>query len=82
MIAKLFIERPVLANVIAPGPFETTMVSDLAEEWNNAKMRELPLGRFGQPEEVAPTALLLASDPGGNLFVGQTLGPNSGDVMP
>jgi hypothetical protein len=26
--------------------------------------------------------VLLASDPGGNLFVGQTLGPNSGDVMP
>ncbi|MBR7315313.1 3-oxoacyl-ACP reductase, partial [Klebsiella pneumoniae] len=26
--------------------------------------------------------LLLASEPGGNLFVGQTLGPNSGDVMP
>jgi 3-oxoacyl-[acyl-carrier protein] reductase len=27
-------------------------------------------------------AVLLASEPGGNLFVGQTLGPNSGDVMP
>ncbi len=45
-------------------------------------MRELPLGRFGTAEEVAPSALLLASEPGGNLFVGQTLGPNSGDVMP
>ena len=32
--------------------------------------------------ELAPTAVLLASDPGGNLYVGQTLGPNSGDVMP
>jgi 3-oxoacyl-[acyl-carrier protein] reductase len=72
----------VLVNAIAPGPFETPMVADLTEEWKNAKMRELPLGRFGQPEEVAPTALLLASEPGGNLFVGQTLGPNSGDVMP
>jgi 3-oxoacyl-[acyl-carrier protein] reductase len=30
----------------------------------------------------APTVVLLASDPGGNLYVGQTLGPNSGDVMP
>jgi 3-oxoacyl-[acyl-carrier protein] reductase len=28
-----------------------------------------------------PPAVLLASDPGGNLYVGQTLGPNSGDVM-
>jgi len=41
-----------------------------------------PLGRFGRADEVAPTAVLLASDPGGNLYVGQTLGPNSGDVMP
>jgi 3-oxoacyl-[acyl-carrier protein] reductase len=72
----------VLANVIAPGPFESAMVADLTEEWKDAKRRELPLGRFGRAEEVAPTALLLASDPGGNLYVGQTLGPNSGDVMP
>jgi len=40
------------------------------------------LRRFGLATEVAPTAVLLASDPGGNLFVGQTLGPNAGDVMP
>ena len=40
------------------------------------------LGRFGLADEVAPTAVLLASEPGGNLFVGQTLGRNSGDVMP
>ena len=32
-------------------------------------------------DEVAPTAVLLASDPDGNLFLGQTLGPNCGDVM-
>jgi 3-oxoacyl-[acyl-carrier protein] reductase len=75
-------QHNVLVNAIAPGPFETAMVAGLTDEWKNAKMRELPLGRFGQPEEVAPTALLLASEPSGNLFVGQTLGPNSGDVMP
>jgi 3-oxoacyl-[acyl-carrier protein] reductase len=46
------------------------MVAGLTQEWKNTKMRELPLGRFGQAEEVAPTALLLASKPGGNLFVG------------
>jgi len=40
------------------------------------------VGVFGRADEVAPTAVLLVSDPGGNLFVGQTLGPNSGDVMP
>jgi 3-oxoacyl-[acyl-carrier protein] reductase len=72
----------VLVNAIAPGPIDTPLVSGITEEWRNAKMAELPLGRFGRPEEVAPTAVLLASDPGGNLYVGQVLGPNSGDVMP
>jgi 3-oxoacyl-[acyl-carrier protein] reductase len=45
-------------------------------------MAGLPLKRQGEPAEVAPTAVLLASDPGGNLYVGQVLGPSSGDVMP
>jgi len=72
----------VLVNAIAPGPIVTPMIDGLSEEWKAAKQAELPLGRFGRPEEVAPTAVLLASDPGGNLYVGQTLGPNSGDVMP
>ena len=60
----------------------TQMVAGIDEEWKAAKAKELPLGRFGEVEEVAPTAVLLASSPGGNLYVGQTLGPNSGDVMP
>ncbi len=72
----------VLVNAIAPGPVQTPLVDGLSEDWKSAKRRELPLGRFGRPEEVAPTAVLLASSPGGDLYVGQTLGPNSGDVMP
>jgi 3-oxoacyl-[acyl-carrier protein] reductase len=72
----------VLVNCIAPGPIETPLVEGISESWKAAKRAELPLRRFGTPAEVAPTAVLLASDPGGNLFVGQTLGPNSGDVMP
>jgi 3-oxoacyl-[acyl-carrier protein] reductase len=72
----------VLVNAIAPGPVDTPMVAGISEQWKTAKRAELPLGRFGVPAEVAPTAVLLASDPGGNLYVGQTLGPNSGDVMP
>ncbi|MFE2937800.1 SDR family NAD(P)-dependent oxidoreductase [Streptomyces sp. NPDC059255] len=71
----------VLVNAVAPGPVETPLVDGLSPEWKRAKQAELPLGRFGRPEEIAPTVLLLASDPGGNLYVGQTLGPNSGDVM-
>jgi 3-oxoacyl-[acyl-carrier protein] reductase len=72
----------VLVNAIAPGPIDTPLVEGITEDWKIAKRAELPLGRFGVPDEVAPTAVLLASDPGGNLYVGQTLGPNSGDVMP
>ncbi|WP_248962468.1 SDR family NAD(P)-dependent oxidoreductase [Sphaerisporangium perillae] len=75
-------EHNVLVNAIAPGPVETPMVAGITEAWKVAKRAELPLGRFGRPEEVAPTAVLLAGEPGGNLYVGQTLGPNSGDVMP
>jgi 3-oxoacyl-[acyl-carrier protein] reductase len=72
----------VLVNAIAPGPIETPLIEGLSPEWKENKAAELPLGRFGRPEEVAPTALLLASSPDGDLYVGQTLGPNSGDVMP
>jgi 3-oxoacyl-[acyl-carrier protein] reductase len=72
----------VLANTIAPGPFFTPMLAGLSEAWKTRKMAELPLKRFGHAFEVAPTVLLLSHDPGGNLYVGQTLGPNSGDVMP
>ena len=74
--------RGVLVNAIAPGPIETPLVDGISADWKAAKRTELPLGRFGLPEEVAPTAVLLASSPGGDLYVGQTFGPNSGDVMP
>lgn len=74
--------KGVLVNAIAPGPISTPLFEGLSEEWKAAKRAELPLGRFGRPEEVAPTALLLASSPDGDIYVGQTLGPNSGDVMP
>jgi len=72
----------VLVNAIAPGPIETPLVDAISDSWKAQKAAGLPLGRFGLPEEVAPSAVLLASDPGGNLYVGQVLGPNSGDVMP
>jgi 3-oxoacyl-[acyl-carrier protein] reductase len=71
----------ITVNAIAPGPVETRLAEGMSDE-AKAKKDALPLGRFGQAEEVAPTAVLLASDPGGNLYTGQTLGPNCGDVMP
>jgi len=72
----------VTVNCIAPGPVDTTLAGDLPPARVEANRLALPLQRIGVPDEVAPTAVLLASEPGGNLYTGQTLGPNSGDVMP
>jgi 3-oxoacyl-[acyl-carrier protein] reductase len=71
----------ITANCIAPGPINTPLGGTLSDEWTRSLMAELPLKRTGEPFEVAPSAVLLASDPGGNLYTGQTLGPNSGHVM-
>ena len=73
-------KRGVRVNAVAPGPINTPILADIDEEWKRWKANELPLGRFGEPEEIAATVAFLAS-PGAALFVGQTLGPNSGDVM-
>lgn len=70
----------VRVNAVAPGPINTELVLGLSEEWRNAKSAELPLGRFGEPREVAETVAFLVSE-AASLYVGQTLGPNSGDVM-
>ncbi|MDR6292963.1 3-oxoacyl-[acyl-carrier protein] reductase [Inquilinus ginsengisoli] len=72
--------RGVRVNAVAPGPIETELVRNLSEEWRAAKRAQLPLGRFGAPEDVAETVAFLAS-PAARIYVGQTLGPNSGDVM-
>jgi len=70
----------VRVNAVAPGPINTPLVMAISESWRKAKAAELPLGRFGEPEEVAATVAFLCSDQA-SLFVGQTIGPNSGDVM-
>ena len=70
----------ILVNAIAPGPVDTDLMAAMTEGWKESKRRELPLHRFGTPEEIAPTAVLLASE-AGSFYVGQTLSPNGGDVM-
>lgn len=79
-LAREVSKKGVRVNAIAPGPINTPLVEALSEDWKKAKAAELPLGRFGETHEVAGTVAFLAS-PDGALFVGQTLGPNSGDVM-
>jgi 3-oxoacyl-[acyl-carrier protein] reductase len=79
-LAREVAPRGVLVNAIAPGPIETPMLDGETEAWRSAKLAELPIGRFGTVDEVTPTAVLLASADG-SFYVGQTLGPNGGDVM-
>src|ERR1700754_1201637 len=79
-LAREVSTRGVLVNAIAPGPIQTPLLDSETEEWRSAKLKELPIGRFGTVDEVTPTAVLLASSDG-SYYVGQTLGPNGGDVM-
>ena len=70
----------ITANAICPGPLDTELYRQLPEDWKRKKMSELIIGRPGRVEEVAPTALLLASEDGG-FYIGATLNPNGGDIM-
>lgn len=79
-LAREVSAQGVRVNAVAPGPISTPLVEALSDDWKTAKRAELPLGRFGTPDEVAGVVSFLCS-PDGALFVGQTLGPNSGDVM-
>lgn len=72
----------IRVNAIAPGPVETAMLSpaSMSPEWIE-KEKAIPQARFAAPEEIAATALFLASDLS-RFYCGQVLGPNGGSVMP
>ncbi len=72
--------KGVRVNAIAPGPVTTDLTATMTAEDRQAFIDALPVGRFGRPEEIAATALLLAG-PDGGFYVGATLSPNGGDVM-
>jgi len=73
--------KGILVNAIAPGPVRSDLTAQLGPDWAAATGAKLPIGRIGEPEEIAAAALLLASSPGGDFFVGATLSPNGGDIM-
>lgn len=72
----------IRVNAIAPGPVNTAMVSaeSMSPEWL-AKELDIPQRRIAEPQEIAATALFLASDLS-RFYCGQVLGPNGGSVMP
>lgn len=79
-LAREVSKDKIRVNAVAPGPINTELVLGLSEAWRNSKAEQLPLGHFGEPDDVASTVAFLASDDA-KIYVGQTLGPNSGDVM-
>jgi 3-oxoacyl-[acyl-carrier protein] reductase len=70
----------ITVNAICPGPIDTELFRNIPEDWRRRKLAELPIGRAGRVDEIAPTAVLLASDEG-SYFVGASLNPNGGDYM-
>jgi 3-oxoacyl-[acyl-carrier protein] reductase len=70
----------ILVNTIAPGPIETDMLLSHQEPGHIEKEKDIPLKRLGSVEEIAATAVLLASD-AGNFYCGQCLSPNGGAVF-
>lgn len=81
-LAREFGPHGIRVNAVAPGVIETGMTTELVEsEEGRRRLREMPLGRFGRPEEVAEAVIFLLSD-ASSLFLGQTLNPNAGGYMP
>lgn len=69
----------IRVNAIGPGFIETPMTAALREDAERSRwaMKLTPMGRYGQPEEVASAALFLASDEGA-FFTGEILHPSGG----
>lgn len=78
-VAKELASRGVTANAVAPGFIETDMTGDL----NNTEeiLKFIPLGRFGQPEDIAGMVKFLAADPAAAYITGQVFNVDGGMVM-
>ena len=61
-LAKEFASRNVTVNVVAPGPIATDMLAALPEDQRDDYATSVPLGRLGEPSEVAAVVAFLASD--------------------
>ena len=79
-LAKELGSRGVTVNAIAPGFIETDMTAALPDRAREALLGTIPLGRLGQPEEVAGMVGFLAG-PGGDYITGQVLSVDGGMGM-
>lgn len=71
-MAKEFAPRGILVNAVAPGFVETAMTAGLPAEIKEAAVKQIPLQRFGKPEEIASVVGFLASEQA-NYITGQVI---------
>ncbi len=79
-VAREFAQRGININAIAPGYIQTPMTEVLPERVKEELMRLIPMGRLGQPEDVAQAVLFLVSE-ASNYVTGQVLNVNGGIYM-
>lgn len=79
-IAKEFASRGITCNAIAPGFIQTDMTKSLPEDVKNKMLSLIPLGKLGEPVDVAEAALFLASA-GAGYITGQVIVVDGGMVM-
>jgi 3-oxoacyl-[acyl-carrier protein] reductase len=79
-VARELASRGITVNVLAPGFIETDMTAGLKEELRAGVLKQIPLGSFGQPDDIAGAAVFLAS-PAARYITGQVLAVDGGMVM-
>jgi 3-oxoacyl-[acyl-carrier protein] reductase len=79
-VAKELASRNVRANAIAPGFIQTDMTAKLSEEVKSEMLKHIPLGKLGNPADVANLALFLVSDDSAYI-TGQVIQVDGGMVM-
>ena len=77
-VAKELAARGITSNAVAPGFITTDMTSDVQAE---EVLKYIPLGRYGQPEEIAGMVRFLAADPAAAYITGQVFNVDGGMVM-
>jgi 3-oxoacyl-[acyl-carrier protein] reductase len=76
-LAKELASRNITVNAVAPGFIETDMTAELPADIVENYLKQIPLGRFGKPEDVANVVLFLASDMA-SYITGETIHINGG----
>lgn len=79
-LAKELGSRNITVNSVAPGFIDTDMTKELGDDNKNLMMSQIPLARFGQPNEIASVVSFLAGD-GGGYITGETIHVNGGMYM-